>query len=112
MKKIEKEFKRGADGLYIYYEMIERTETVGLFKLFIKDKRGKEHVGWEVARIYYAPERMIHDHLCLEHEYIVGDENFGRDGSSAFFPHDENIAREYLQEFTKELFNKEITPVE
>lgn len=112
MKKIETEFTRGKKGMYIYYELIERTDNVGLFKLFIKEYGLKEHVGWEVSRIYISPERMIHDHKVLEHEYIVGDESFGKDGSKSFFPKDEILARSSLYELNEELLLKEITPVE
>jgi hypothetical protein len=101
MRKLETTFTRKG----IDYEMMDRSDKVGLFKLSLDGI----HVGYEVAKIYHNEARTISGIDIEEGESIPSDEMFGGDGSKAFFPNDGERALKYFYEFTTELELKELS---
>ena len=99
MRKLETTFSRKG----IDYEMIDRSDKVGLFKLSLEGT----HVGYEVAKIYHNEARTIAGVDIEEGESIPSDEMFGNDGSKAFFPMDRKRANAYFMKFKLELELKE-----
>jgi hypothetical protein len=95
MKPLEQTFtKNGID-----YDTVKRTEKVALFRLFLDGTL----VGYEVSRIYQNPERTMAGHVIQATESISGNEQFGTDGSKAFFPDHFTRAEDYFLELNAEL---------
>ena len=95
MKPLEPLFTKNG----IMYELVKRTDKVALFKLSLDS----DHVGWEVCRISQHEDFFKGDALIPAAETIPGNEEFGRDGSKAFFPDHMKQAFAYLDEFNLEL---------
>jgi hypothetical protein len=95
MRLLEQTFTKNG----LTYDIINRTERVGLFKLSLDG----EHVGWEVSKITQNSEYEIAGKVIPSGESITSNEAFGSDGSKAFFPTDENRAMAYFIEFDQEL---------
>ena len=104
MKRLSKSFKKNG----IDYELIKRNEIIAFFALSIDDTL----VGYEVARIYQNAERVIAGKLIYATEGISGNEQFGYDGSRAFFPSDKKRAKEYFTTLDKELKVREAEKAE
>jgi hypothetical protein len=99
MKTIEKTFyKKG-----ILYETERRSDKCALFKLFYVDSLGKDHVGWEVCKIYTHDAFTLAGRQIEAGENVASDEMFGYDGSKAFFPQDKSRAIQYFIAFDREL---------
>lgn len=95
MKPLEQTFsKNGID-----YDTIIRSNKVALFRLFLDGTL----VGYEVSRIYQNPERTMAGVVIQPTESISGNEQFGGDGSKAFFPDYFNKAEDYFLELNAEL---------
>lgn len=104
MKPLEQTFtKNGID-----YDTVKRTERVVLLRLFLDGTL----VGYEVSRIYQNPERTMAGHLIQPSESISGNEQFGTDGSKAFFPDHFARAEDYFLELNAELDVKEAEKAE
>lgn len=106
MKRIETTFNKND----LIYEMVDRTEDVGLFKLFINESwmDEPEHCGWEVCLINYHPEFTIKGVVYQEGESLSSNDEFGADGSKAFFPSDEKEALEYFYRFNLDIQSQKV----
>lgn len=95
MQKLKQTFRKNG----IDYKLIKRSDAVALFELRLYDNI----VGYEVNKIYQNEERTMAGVLIPAGEGITGNEQFGSDGSKAFFPDDRVEADRYYHElvFTK-----------
>ena len=101
MRLLEKTFVKNG----LTYEIISRSQDVGLFKLWLKEDYlpEPEHVGFEVGIIHKNKEWEIGGNKVEASESLTTNDQFGYDGSKSFFSHDKNLAWDYFYEFSEEL---------
>lgn len=95
MKTLNTTFRKSG----IDYRMMKRTDKVALFEL--------SGDGYEVSRIYANEEYTMHGKIIPAGESISGNNEFGYDGSKAFFPADKTEAENYFIELNSKLLAKE-----
>jgi hypothetical protein len=84
----------------LYYKLLDRTDKAALFEQKLPEG---EIAGYEVCKIYIQKACTFYGRDYPEKELIPPDEQFGYDGSKAFFPADLNKAKKYLISFTAKL---------
>ena len=104
MKTLEKQFSKNG----IEYEMLDRGHYCALFKLTLDGV----HVGYEVPRIYQNEEYQMAGVTIGARESISGNEQFGNDGSKAFFPNESDRAKSYFKELESTIEAKEAEKTE
>jgi len=96
MEKLKEVFrKNGLD-----YRLLDRTEKVALFEQKLPTG---EMAGYEVCKIHIMKACVMHGKDYPEAEITPSNERFGFDGSKAFFPHNLELAKKYLTDFTLQL---------
>lgn len=97
METLKESFKKNR----LFYKLLDRNDSYALYELTFKDKIGSEVVGYEVDRIRINKAGDRFGKHFQESESLPSNEQFGTDGtklerSKAFFPHELDRAKEYL----------------